>query len=303
MAAICGIIWKNKEFLGRKEAYMTPIIKFPALGLFKTEGKIHNIPIDKIRQSPYQPRKMPDSEEIYDLSRSIRACGVLQPILVRSVSKGYELVSGSRRLRAVRLAGMDAIPAIIIQAAEFESATLALIENIQTLPLDLFEEAEAFESIMQYYGLDEDELAAKIGRNRAYVTNKLKLLKLTPDVRRLILQNGLTERHARAIAKIPDEAARLEAAVKIAEKDLNAASAEAFVEESMNCLRDKRPMEGERAPARHETVRVSDMRLFTNSIKQSVDIMKKSGLDTTYETMDKDGVYEINIKVRQEQGN
>ena len=160
--------------------------------------RVQYIPLGRIRPNPQQPRRSFDEEGLAELAASIRSCGILQPLTVRRAGDGYELVAGERRLRAARIAGLREVPCLVAQVGEEDSALLALMENLQRRDLDCWEEAQAIARLISRYGLSQEEAARRLGRAQPTVANKLRLLRLPEDVRALLRENGLTERHARA---------------------------------------------------------------------------------------------------------
>lgn len=180
------------------------------------------IPIESVRPNPYQPRREPEKAALEDLSRSIRQYGLMQPIVVRQINGcDYELIAGERRLRACRMAEMERIPAIVVKASGTDSAVMALIENIQRENLGYIEEAEAFCALLSEHGMTQEELAAKLGKNQSTIANKIRILKLSPEIRRLLAENNLTERHARALLRLSDEKSRMKALNAIIRRGLN----------------------------------------------------------------------------------
>jgi len=172
------------------------------------------LPVEGIEANPHQPRKVMDANALEELAASIRANGVLQPILVRKVGAGYELVAGERRLRASKIAGRAEIPALVCTLEESEALKLALLENIQRENLNAIEEAEAYREIMEHYGATHQELADLLGKNRSTVTNTLRLLGLARDIQDLVAAGDLSMGHARALLAIEDPAVRQEMATK-----------------------------------------------------------------------------------------
>ncbi len=273
---------------------MLAALKFPELKFSKKEIKIQNLPIDKIRPNPYQPRKYFDKTALEELAASIREYGVMQPINVRLINGcSYELVSGERRLRASQLAGLLTIPAIIVDVSDNDSAVLALIENLQRQNLHYIEEAEGYQNLMQDYGLTQEELAAKLGRNQSTIANKLRILKLSPEIKKLLAENDLTERHARALLKIPDLEVQKVIIYKVIDQELNVKKTEELVESTLNKMRQDKLPKSEQKVKRS----FNDIRLFTNTLKQSVDIMRKGGIEATYDIEEKQDCYEVNIKI------
>lgn len=172
------------------------------------------LPVGVIEANPHQPRKVMDTNALEELAQSIRANGVLQPILVRKVGTGFELVAGERRLRASKIAGREDIPALVCTMEESESLKLALLENIQRENLNAIEEAEAYREIMEHYGATHQELADLLGKNRSTVTNTLRLLGLQRDIQDLVAGGDLSMGHARALLAVEDPGVRQELATK-----------------------------------------------------------------------------------------
>jgi ParB family chromosome partitioning protein len=259
---------------------------------YETDYEVLRLPIDKISVNPYQPRRFFESSQLDDLAASIRQYGVLQPISVRLIGSSYELVAGERRLRASRMARLDTIPAIVVNISDQESALIAVIENLQRQDLNFLEEAEAFTNMINDYGFTQEQLAARVGKKQSTVANKLRILKLPRLIRESLLEFGLTERHARALLKLPTAQSQMEAMRKIAEKSLNVKNTEDMIEKMLQSG-------AETAEKKRPSVRpvVKDMRLFTNTVKQALDVMNRSGLKTSYEVEEnKDGCF-ISIMV------
>jgi len=198
----------------------------PRKVLEERRGSAQQIPLGKIRPNPFQPRKNFRSEELQELVDSIRERGILQPILVRKKGDGWELIAGERRFRASQKLGLLTIPAMEVQAADVESLELALIENLQRSDLDPLDEAEGYQRLKAEFSLTQDQIAQKVGKNRATVANALRLLGLAPEVRALLSSGKLTAGHARAIAAVasPQEQKRL--ADRIVHMELSVRDAE-----------------------------------------------------------------------------
>lgn len=188
-------------------------------------------PIMEISPNKTQPRKSFDEASLKELSDSIREKGVIEPLIVRRSIDGYELVAGERRWRASRMAGLEEVPAVIIEATDEESLELAIIENIQREDLNAVEEAEAYRSLMGF-GLSQEEVAKKVGKDRATVANYLRLLKLPPEVKAEIVKGSITMGHARALLSIEGHAAQTELCRTIIAKGLSVREAEALVNRS-----------------------------------------------------------------------
>jgi ParB family chromosome partitioning protein len=169
------------------------------------EGRLADIPVDMVDPNPFQPRKEIGEQEIAELSASIKEFGVLQPILARANGPRYELIAGERRLRATILAGLESIPAIIVDAPPLHQQIIALVENIQRKDLSPVEEAASLQDIMSKTGWSQSELSRRMGRSQASIANKLRLLRLDPAVQELVLTGKLGERQARALLSLSPE--------------------------------------------------------------------------------------------------
>ena len=253
----------------------------------RTAGQVLLIPNEQIYPNPNQPRQVFDQEELVNLAISIRMNGILQPITVRQTEKGYELVSGERRLRASKLAGLVSIPCIVVDVNNMKSAVFALIENLQRQNLNYFEEAIAIERLMSEYGLSQEDAARRLGKAPSTVSNKLRLLSLPEEARTLLMEKGLTERHARALLKLETDEI-LPVLEKIIENKLNVTQTEDLIEEKIykkNC------------PKRQTKRMFSDVKIFLNTINSAIDTMKKSGIgaDIKREDTGESYIYKIEI--------
>jgi ParB family chromosome partitioning protein len=189
------------------------------------------------------------------------------------------------------MAGMEEIPAILVRAGGTDSAVMALIENIQRENLGYIEEAEAFCSLLSDHGITQEELATKLGKNQSTIANKVRILKLSAEVRRLLAENNLSERHARALLKLPDEKSRLKALGIIIKKGLNVVKTEELIEELI-CGAEKKPQE------KDKNIRVfRDVRIFSNTIRQAVDMMKRSGIAAETQKTENEEFIEYTIKI------
>ena len=174
----------------------------PMFNLAGNERQLRRIKTTQISRNPNQPRKYFEPEAISQLADSIRQYGVLNPLTVRRTGDGYELIAGERRLRAARAAGLSEVPCLIMSASEADSSAIALVENLQRRDLDFFEEAAGYRQLIDRYGLTRRR-RAQGGKTQSAVANKLRLLKLSPENMRMIRDAGLSERHARAILRLP----------------------------------------------------------------------------------------------------
>jgi len=238
-------------------------------------GETRTIPIKNIMPNPHQPRQEFDKAALQDLAISIMEYGLMQPISVRQIGPfDYELIAGERRLTACKNLGMAYIPAIVMNANPTDSAVLALVENIQRENLNYMEEAEAFSNLICEHGLTQEELADKLGKSQSTIANKIRILKLSPKVRQILAAHNLTERHARALLRLPEEKQRLRAAKLIAERGFNVAKTEELVDKLLKAPQNTEPKKSEGRVFR-------DMRIFHNTIRQAVDLMRKSGIEAS----------------------
>ena len=183
------------------------------------------LPVSGIRTNPNQPRHRFDEAALRELAESIRQYGILQPLTVRRMSGGYELIAGERRLRAAKIAGLREVPCLLARAEEENSSVLALIENIQRRDLHYFEEAAAIAKLIAQYGLSQEQAADKLGKSQSAVANKLRLLRLSGECVALLREHDLSERHARALLRLTDEEMRLAALKTIIERSMTVAQA------------------------------------------------------------------------------
>ena len=253
-------------------------------------ARVQYLPVEQIRPNPGQPRKEFDQAALRELAESIRTFGILQPLTVRRAGREYELVAGERRLRAARMAGLREVPCLIAQVGEEDSALLALIENLQRRDLDCWEEAEAIARLIRQYGLSQEAAAEKLGKSQSGVANKLRLLRIPEGVRRLIRENGLTERHARALLRLPDEETQRRAVAAVVRGGWNVAQTEAYVERQLRELRTT-------PPGRRTTYIIKDVRLFLNSVDRGVQMMRQAGVGAEWERQDTDEVMTLTIRI------
>ena len=257
--------------------------------------KIEHVAIDRVIPNPYQPRKVFSDAALQELADSILEHGLMQPITVRMIGNSYELIAGERRLKASKLAGLETIPAVIVEVTTKDSAVLALIENLQRENLNFLEESQAYHKIMQDYGYTQQELAATLGKNQSTVANKLRVLKLSPMVQKLLVENNLTERHARALLKLPNEEYQLMALEKVIKQELNVKRTEQIIEQMIVDI-NKEDMIKHKAIQKVKSY-IRDMRLVTNTITEAVNLIQKAGVDAKYTMKEHADSYEIRIKI------
>ena len=239
-------------------------------GIYES-GRVLFLPVDSIVPNRDQPRTQFSQPELEELADSIRALGILQPLTVRRRDGVWELVAGERRLRAAKLAGLEQVPCLSIQTDSQSSSLLALVENLQRKDLDFWEEALALRKLIDTYHISQEEAARRIGKSQSAVANKLRLLKLAPEVLTLLREHGASERHARALLRLEDPAQQLQAAQRIVERSLTVAQTEAMVDALLTKLSS--------TGRKHPTFIVKDVRLFLNTITRSLDLMRSAGVD------------------------
>ena len=253
--------------------------------------EVLNLPLDAVKPNPYQPRRIFDQNGLDELAASIRQYGVLQPISVRHMgSAGFELVAGERRLRASRLAGLASIPAILVEITDKDSAVIAIIENLQRSNLHFFEEAAGFRNLMTDYAFTQEALALRIGKNQSTIANKLRLLKFSRPLQKDIIDNDLTERHARALLRLESEAAQAQMLQKIIAGGLTVRNTEELVEAAL-MARAQKP-KGKTIPFK---AYIRDIRLLTNSIKEDLETMRHAGMSTHFDMKETATGYSIHI--------
>ena len=253
----------------------------------RSAGQVLLIPSDSIFPNPNQPRKVFDQSELVNLAISIRMNGILQPITVREVEKGYELVSGERRLRASKLAGLLNVPCIVVEVQSLKSAVFALIENLQRQNLGYFEEAQAINKLMKDFSLSQDEAARRLGKAPSTVSNKLRLLTLPEEARNILSENGLSERHARALLRL-EESEITEVLQKVIDRKLNVTQTEKLVDEYINKRKE---------PRRQTKIMFSDVKIFLNTINNALETMQKAGINARFRREDKDDSYVYFIEI------
>ena len=194
-------------------------------------GGLQDVPISRIRPNRFQPRQHFDEESLVGLTDSVREIGVLQPVLVRSVGDGYELIAGERRWRAAKRAGLQTIPAIVRETEDAGSLEQALVENLHRDDLNPLEEAAAYQQLIEDFGLTQEKVAARVGKSRSAVSNTLRLFQLPPTVQRMVGEGLLSEGHARALLGTPDRAYQETLAKRVVKEELSVRAVEEAVRE------------------------------------------------------------------------
>ena len=212
----------SRRGLGRGLAALIPSASQES----QTNGDVYELAIDMIAPNPDQPRTDLNEESLLELSDSIKKVGLLQPILVRPMGEGYQIIAGERRWRASRQAGLERVPVRVRTSTEIESLEMALIENLQRKDLNPIEEARGYRRLLTEHRMTQAELADKVSKSRSTVTNALRLLDLPEEVQDLVYQGGMSAGHARAVLSVPDESARMKLARRIVDDGLSVREAE-----------------------------------------------------------------------------
>jgi ParB family chromosome partitioning protein len=259
------------------------------------EGNVQLVQIMEITPNPFQPRKIFTQESLQELAASIEEYGIIQPLIVRSLTDGFELVAGERRLRASKLAGLSQVPVIVKEFTDKEVAELAMIENLQREDLHFLEEAEGFQQLIISFAFTQEELAKRMGKKQSTIANKMRLLKLIPEVRAVVVAEKLTERHARSLLKIEDSRLQLEVLELIQEKGLNVRETEELIEEFLDDI--ARQVEEKNTPKRSVVKVIRDVRIFINTINNVVGEMKKTGLKIKIKQEQDEEYIHINLRI------
>lgn len=252
--------------------------------------KIVKLPISQVIPNPDQPRKNFDEDALAELSASISMYGILSPLLVTPAEGDtYLLIAGERRYRAAQLLGLTEVPVIVKYYTPQEVAQIALIENLQRENLNYMEEAEGYQKLLEDFNMTQEAMAEKVGKKQSTIANKLRLLRLPAEVRSLLLQNGLTERHARALLKLEKVEQQMATLQAVVEKKLNVTQTEAFIDKLLA---------GKQQEKKKHIVLTSDVRLYVNSIKKVTQAIKAVNIPVKMEqVIDGDDVV-VTVRIR-----
>lgn len=258
-------------------------------------GRILSIPLNRIKPSKYQPRTDFNDLEIMELAQSIQVYGVIQPIILRSCGDYYEIIAGERRYRACKILALKEIPAIIQEMDDEKAASIALIENLQRKDLNYFEEAMAYYVLLHQFDMTQEDLALRIGKSQSAIANKLRLLKLPEEVRARISADRISERHARALLKLENANEQMLALREIYEKELNVRQTEELIE---SILENAIPQDSHNKDnSKHVSMIIRDARIFLNTIKETVNRARKTGIDMLLNENDNEDCYELHISI------
>ena len=252
--------------------------------------EVKKVPVQNIVPNRFQPRTVFDAEKIEELARTIHIHGIIQPIVVREFDKGqYEIIAGERRWRAVQTLGWDLVPVIVKNLSDTETASVALIENLQREELSPIEEAIAYGKLLELHSLTQEALAQRLGKGQSTVANKLRLLKLPQEIQDSLLQKLLTERHARALIPLKDPAKQVQLMNEIIEKNLNVKQTEERVVKLLDNTQKKAK------PTRRAFSK--DMRIAVNTIRQSLSMVSDNGISLDSEEEEFEEYYQFTIKI------
>ncbi|NGQ96080.1 nucleoid occlusion protein [Brevibacillus sp. SYP-B805] len=261
----------------------------------KTDSEeIRQIPVDQIVPNPYQPRTVFDDEKIEELCQTIRTHGLIQPIVVRMRNNQYELIAGERRLRASKKLGMERIPAIVKEFNDTQTASIALIENLQREGLTAIEEAVAYQKLIDLHNLTQESLAQRLGKGQSTIANKLRLLHLPQQVQDALMSRTITERHARALIPLKEADIQLRVLQEIIEREWNVKQTEARVKQLLEA-EEKKKVEKESKPKWKAFSR--DARIAINTVRQSIDMVLKTGLPVETNEEDHEEYYQFTIRI------
>jgi len=264
----------------------------------KVTEDIRNVSMERVQNNPYQPRVIFEEEKIKELAQSIKTYGLLQPIILTPEKDGYYIVAGERRFLACEMLGWSEIPAIVRDYQGSSLAAVALIENLQRENLNFMEEAHGYKRLMEEFNLTQEVLAQRLGKSQSTIANKLRLLKLPLEVKDILRKGNLTERHARALLKLETAEKQLEVVEIILELDLNVKEAEELIQ--------KICQDGVKSPKNTATQRkviIKDLRIFLNTIRQALGIIRKAGIKPSVEEIEQEKFWEIRIRLPKDQQN
>lgn len=285
------------KYLGKKEEKEVEVtekqsVEEPEASNEENLNTVQTISMKSIIPNRYQPRTEFDEDAITELSKTIDEHGLLQPIVVREYETGkFEIIAGERRFRAVKKLGWGNINAIVNNLTDRESASMALIENLQRENLNPIEEAEAYNELVKVNNLTQGQLSEQLGKSQSYIANKLRLLKLNPEVIKGIANNKITQRHGRAMLMLDDDK-QVKAYQQVIDENLNVKQTEELVNKMLGLHKKaKKTKEPSRTNNR-------DLKVSVNTLKKSIDLIKNTGADINVEEKDKDDEYELIIRIK-----
>lgn len=283
----CRLVKKafSKLFGGRQEVAVTEMTP---------QDAVKELALSQLHPNRYQPRKVFEPAKIEELALTIKEHGLLQPIVVRSVEGGrYEIIAGERRFRAVKSLGWTAIPAIVREMDDDTTAALALIENLQREQLTPIEEAEAYERLLSMKEITQEALAGSLGKSQSTIANKLRLLKLPQEVKHCLRTRQINERQARALLPLKESELQVQLLAEILENDYNVKETEQRVDMMLSPLETEKPKKRRRRTKSF----ARDVRLAVNTIRDSLGLIEKAGLEVESEEVEQEEFFEIRIRI------
>lgn len=251
--------------------------------------KIKNINVEDIKPNPYQTRRNYNHLKLNSLASSIKEVGILTPLLLRTTTLGYEIISGNRRFRAALMAGLKTVPAIVLVAGDRQCAQLSLIENLQREDLTPFEEAETFYNLLSYHGVNKEDIVKTAAINGLYISEKLKLLKIIPEARFKIEESSADEESARELIKIHDKEEQLKAAELLIKENLSPEDVSLLAKQINRKMANGK-----------KKLRYSNIPLCRNTVKKTVNILKDSGEKVEFTQNEDENYVEYTLKVRKQ---
>ena len=253
------------------------------LKTYMETGRVVFLPTRSIRPNPAQPRKVFRPEALDELADSIRQHGILQPLSVRRRGNAYELIAGERRLRAAELAGITDVPCIIMSMDDRESGMAAMVENLQRQDLDFIEEAQGIRQLLTLHAMSQEQVARLLGKSQSAIANKLRILKHSESVLDALREAGLTERHARALLKLPSEEETLQAIREISRQGMSVARTEKYIETLLSQKEEKAPK--------------ANVGAFLNNLTQNLQRIQLSGIPAISERRETDSQIVLTITI------
>ena len=276
----------NRLFLGESKEDKQSIEQF-------NEDEVVQLEVEKIIPNQFQPRTIFDDSKISELAQTLKTHGIIQPIVVRNLEDNkYEVIAGERRLRAAKSLEWDRIPAIIRNLTDTETASVALIENIQREQLTAIEEASAYVQLLELHGLTQEALAQRLGKSQSTVANRIRLLKLSQDVQEALLNKEITERHGRSLLKL-DEELQSVYLKRIIDEGLNVKELEELINSSNSKEQPKKKKKKNKAK-----IISKDVRIATNTIKKSLKMITNTGIEVESEEEELDDYYQVTIRIK-----
>ncbi len=258
------------------------------------DNEVIQLDVAQIVPNPYQPRTVFDDDKIKELAQTLKTHGIIQPIVVRKGDKrNYEIVAGERRWRAANYLGWTTIPAIVRDMTNTETASLALIENIQREELSVIEEARAYEQLIRIHALTQEALAQRLGKSQSTIANRLRLLSLPDKIQDEVANRAITERHARALMRLKSEKEQLDFLDKVLNDQLTVRETDELIKFHLNG-----PNKTKKSNKKNVKIINKDIRIVTNTIKRSISLIKSTGIKVDTMEENHEDYYEITIRVK-----